>query len=428
LTSKAVSHGTRAEARVVETLDVNALLEFLEGLIAIPSLDGKERDAQEHVAAWMRGEGFQVDCWDLDLAALSKHPNFSMEVERTEGLGVVGTLEGTGGGRSLILNGHTDVVPAGDVGGWTSSPWRGTVRRGRMYGRGAADMKGGLACALYAAKAVKDAGIRLKGALHLESVIGEEDGGVGTLGAALRGYRADGGIVLEPTELKVAPSQAGALSFRITVPGQSAHGCMREEGVSALEKFLPIHESLLGLERARNRRMRDPLFRRYRLPYALSIGRVVAGNWSSSVPESLVCEGRYGLAVGERPFTARREFETAVAQAARRDPWLRDHRPQITWWGGQFESASIPRNHPLVLTVLRAFENCTGKRTRLEGMTYGSDMRHLVHTARTPAVLFGPGDVRQAHRPDESIPVKDLEAAARTLCLTILRFCGTEES
>lgn len=412
------------ERRVLDAIDMGHLVAVLREFIEIPSLGGHEREAQDAVAAAMRQFGFEVDTWDIDLAAARGHPNFAMEVERTEGRGVVGTLKGGGGGRSLILNGHVDVVPPGDSANWRFPPWTGTVHDGRVYGRGAVDMKGGLACALFAVKAIRDAGVLLRGPVLVESVIGEEDGGVGTLATCLRGYRADGAVVAEPTELKIAPSQAGALTFRITVPGLSAHACVREEGVSAIEKFLPIHAALLELERERNRAVKDPLYRRYRLPFALSLGRVEAGNWSSSVPDRLVVEGRYGVAVGEPPEAARRTFEAAVGAAAAGDPWLRDHPPRIDWWGGQFDPASIPTDHPLTITVGQAFADASGHPAAFEGMTYGSDMRLLVHVGHTPALLFGPGDVRQAHRPDESIAVSDLEAAAKTMALTALRFCG----
>ena len=413
------------ERRVLDAIDLDALVAFLQELIAIPSLGGQERPAQDHVAAAMRRLGLEVDAWDLDLAELRSHPQFNMEVERTEGRGVVGTLAGRGGGRSLILNGHVDVVPPGDPANWRFPPWEGTVHEGRVHGRGSVDMKGGLACALYAAKAIRDTDVRLRGSLLVESVIGEEDGGVGTLAACLRGYHAAGAVVVEPTELKLAPAQAGALTFRITVPGLSAHACVREEGVSAIEKFLPIHAALLSLERERNQAVQDPLYRRYRLPFALSLGRLEAGNWPSSVPESLVAEGRYGVAVGEDPEEACRSFEAAVQRAAVADPWLHEHRPQVEWWGGQFDPAAIPVDHPLPQTVAAAFSDATGSPVALEGMTYGSDMRLLVHVGKTPAVLFGPGDVRQAHRPDESVSLSDLRATVRTLALTALRFCGT---
>jgi acetylornithine deacetylase len=195
-------------------------------------------------------------------------------------------------------------------------------------------MKGGLCCALFAAKALRDSGVRLKGRLMVESVIGEEDGGVGTLAAVLRGYTADGAIVAEPTELIVAPAQAGAFNFRVTIPGKAAHGCVREEGVSPIEKFVPIHQALMELERERNERLQDALYARYKLPHALCIGNVRAGTWASSVAESLVFEGRYGIAVDEDQSAARRALEEAVHEAAKRDPWLREHPPVLEWWGG----------------------------------------------------------------------------------------------
>ncbi len=413
------------EQRVLDAIDMKHLVDFLQELIEIRSLGGQETEAQDAVSAVMRQFGLEVDVWDFDWPQLRAHPMFAMEVERTEGRGVVGTCAGRGGGRSLILNGHVDVVPPGDAANWRYPPWEGTVHDGRVYGRGSVDMKGGLACALFAVKAILDAGVPLRGTIHVESVIGEEGGGVGTLAACLRGYHADGAVVVEPTELKVAPAQAGALTFRITVPGRSAHACVREEGVSAIEKFLPIHAALLELERERNRAVRDPLYQRYRLPFALSLGRLEAGNWSSSVPESLVAEGRYGIAVGEDPEAAKKGFEATVRKAAASDDWLQEHPPKVEWWGGQFHPAAIPIDHPLPRTVATALADAGGRPAAFEGMTYGSDMRLLVHVGKTPAVLFGPGDVRQAHRPDESVSIDDLKATVRTLALTALRFCGT---
>ncbi|MCJ7620105.1 MAG: M20/M25/M40 family metallo-hydrolase, partial [Anaerolineae bacterium] len=235
------------EERVLRAVDVEGMLDFLCSLIAVPSLVGDEVAGQEHVAAQMKSCGLEVDVWELDFDQLSKHPFFSTEEERQRGLGVAGVMGEDNGGRSLILNGHVDVVPAGDEDMWHYPPWEGTIAEGRVYGRGAVDMKGGLCCALFAAKALRDSGVRLKGRLMVESVIGEEDGGVGTLAAVLRGYTADGAIVAEPTELIVAPAQAGAFNFRVTIPGKAAHGCVREEGVSPIEKFVPIHQALMEL-------------------------------------------------------------------------------------------------------------------------------------------------------------------------------------
>ena len=415
------------EQQVLKAIDLEGMLAFLSELVAIPSLTGSETEAQEHVAAQMKKCGLEVDLWELDFEALSRHPAYSVEVERKHGLGVVGLLGEAGDGRSLIFNGHVDVVPAGDESNWRYPPWQATLTEGRVYGRGALDMKGGLCCALFAAKAIREAGVRLKGQLMVESVIGEEDGGVGTLAAVRRGYQADGAVVVEPTELKVAPAQAGALNFRLTVPGLAAHGCVREEGVSAIEKFMPIYQALLVLEQEQNAAVQDPLYARYQTPYPLCIGTVQAGTWASSVAESLTCEGRYGIAVGQDIPTARRMLEETVVRAAQADPWLRQHPPTVEWWGGQFAPAAIPADHVLVKTVGDAFGVVTRQVARLEGMTYGADMRLLVNEGHTPTVLFGPGDVRNAHRPDEFVPVDELVVAVKSLALTALRFCGYEK-
>src|SRR3990172_9274159 len=414
-----------SELRVLESIDVDEIVRFVREFIEIPTLGGDEAAGQDHVAGAMRRFGLEVETWEFAVWDLRGHPSFSMEVERDRGAGVVGRI-GEAKGRTLLLNGHVDVVPPGDPGLWDDPPWRGTVRDGRIFGRGAADMKGGLACALFAAKAIRDSGTGLRGTLLLESVIGEEDGGLGTLAASLRGYRGDGAIVLEPTGLKVAPAQAGALSFRISIPGRAAHASVREEGVSAIEKFLPVHEALRELEASRNRATQDPLFARYRLPYALSIGTLRAGNWPSSVPERLEFEGRYGVAVGEDLVSARRQFEDAVLGASRADPWLREHPPRVEWWGGQFEPASIPVDHPVATTLAGAHADATGRPTSFEGTPYGSDMRLLVNVPRTPTVLYGPGDVRDAHRPNESVRIEDLAAATRAVALAAIRFCGIE--
>jgi len=451
-----------AERRALDALDPDGMVAFLCDLIAIPSLDRDESPAQLAVAEWMRSAGLTADVWEIDLPALAPHPDYSAEVERDEALGVVGWIGEPAGagdgarslpagagwsvpGRDLLLNGHVDVVPPGDEAAWTSPPFAPAVRGGRVYGRGAVDMKGGLCCALFAAKAIHDAGISLRGRLSIASVVGEEDGGTGTLATIVRGHTADGAIVVEPTRVAVVSAQAGSLMFRLVVRGLSAHGCVREEGVSAVEKFVPLLAALRGLEaqrcglgdapadepgRARAAVAgdpRDPLFARYRLPWPIEVGTLRAGDWASSVPETLVAEGRYGVAVGEEPAAARRAFEGAIARAAAADPWLRDHPPEVEWWGGRFDSAVTDVRDPIVTTLSAAITALTGAAPPVEGVTYGSDMRLLVNTGGIPTVLFGPGDVRVAHMPDEFVPVDELRQAAGALILTALRFCGVRE-
>ncbi len=274
---------TAAEAEVLNGIDRRALLSDLAALIAIPSLGGEETAAQEWMAARLESLGLTVDVWPIDFASLREHTAFSMEVPRDSGLGVVGTF-GEGEGPTFVLNGHVDVVPVGDLTQWSVDPFTATLRDNTVIGRGACDMKGGLAAALAAVAALAASRVRLRGRVLLQSVIAEEDGGAGTLATILRGHRGDGALSMEPTQLMLAPAHAGALSFRIKVPGRSAHGCVREEGVSALETFRAVHDALLALEAERNARLRAPLFDRYRLPYALSIGRVDRGRLAFVCP------------------------------------------------------------------------------------------------------------------------------------------------
>jgi len=415
------------EKRVLERIDKEGMIDFLKELASIPSFEGDETAAQRRVARELESMGLDVDVWEIDFDSLRSHPSFSMPIEREEGLGVVGSMGAREGGRSLILNGHIDTVAPGDEANWSHPPLVGTVVGDRIYGRGVSDMKGGLSCAIFAAKAILEAGVELEGMLQIQSVIGEEDGGVGALATVLRGHTADAAVAMEPTELKVAPCHAGALAFKVDVSGKSAHACVREEGVNAIEKFIPLFNALRELETERNAGVDDPLYARYKIPYPINIGTIQGGNWPGSVPESLTFQGRVGVVVGERVEDARRSVEEAIAGAARDDPWLRDNMPRVEWSGYQFDPASIAADHPITETVGGAFRDVTGGAPVFEGMTYASDMRHLVNAGNTPTVLFGPGDVRNAHAPDEYVEISELVTVAKTLAVTALRFCGYVE-
>ena len=409
---------TPAERSVLEAVDRPWMVALLTDLVALPSVAGAESPAQERVARAMASLGIDVDTWEIDLAALRTDPDYSAEVERDEAIGVAGTWGGDGA--TLMLNGHIDVVPVGDESQWETPPWEATTRNGRIHGRGTADMKGGLVCSLAAVKAVLDAGVGPRARILVASVIGEEDGGAGTLATLRRGHTADAAVVVEPTAGTVAPSQAGALGFRITVHGSPAHGAVRREGVSALEKFEVVHAALRGLEARRNAAFSDPLYTAYELPLALSIGTVHAGEWASTVPDTLVCEGRYGVGPHEDPAAAKRVFEHVVAATG--DPWLVAHPPTVEWWGGQFHPAVTPADAGIVTAVAACHEAVTGRVAPVAGVPYGSDLRHLVNRGGIATVLYGPGDAQVAHRANEFVPMSDLVTVTRALALLILRF------
>lgn len=378
------------------------MFELLGELVRTPSLGGSHEEVaiQHTLAELLRREGLEVDLWPLDLPALAKDPDFpGVEVERQAAWGLVGRLPGQSGGRSLMLNAHVDVVPPGDPGAWSvGSPFSGHIADGRLFGRGACDMKGGLVAAWWAIRAVRHAEIHLGGDLLFACVVGEEDGGLGTFGLLERGWRADACVVPEPTGLDLVPANAGALTFRLRVRGRATHASRRTEGESALEHFWPVWRALQDLERMRNAEV-DPLMRRWPMPYGLSIGRVRCGDWASSVPDLLEAEGRFGVALDETPAAARRALEDALAAAREQDSWLADHPVEVEWWGGQFASGRLPAGSDLLERVRGAHLAAGGEEPAVWGAPYGSDLRLLTGIGGIPTLHYGPGDAALAHGP-----------------------------
>ena len=397
----------------------------LQELVRSPSQTGREGLAQEAVARLMRAHGLAVDVWEPDGSTLEPHAeSVTLGDGFTGRPNVVGVCRGEGRGRSLILNGHIDTVEVGDPSAWSYTPLGGDVVDGRLYGRGACDMKGGVVANLFAVRALRQAGFAPAGDVIVQSTISEEDGGAGALAAVLRGYLADGALISEPTNLAIVTAQGGALMFRLEVQGLSAHACVRDEGVSAVEKFALIHQGLLAFEARRNAEITHPQYAGMRIKAPINIGIVRGGSWASSVPESLAAEGRAGLVPGEDLDTFKTEFATEIGRLADADPWLRDHPPHITWLDGQFAPAGIPVDSPLVEALSQAWQVAGSSPARIEAVTYGADMRHFVNTGGVPCVMFGAGDVRLAHAPDESIPLEDLLTAITTTAVLIANWCG----
>ena len=411
-----------AERAAVEAVDERSLVALASELIAIRSETGAEAEAQQHTAGILERVGMEVETWSIDMEALSKHEAFSEEITHVDAMGVVGRVGSSG--PTLLLNGHVDVVPAGDPGEWTSPAYEPSVRDGRLYGRGACDMKGGLAAAIHAVDAVLRSGAALQGSVVVTPVIGEEDGGSGTLAALLHGITADAAVIPEPTSLSVVPASAGALSFRIHIRGLSAHGAVRHEGVSAIEKLPVVQRALVELEWERNARPIHPLFSWLKTPFAICAGRVRGGDWPSSEADWLELEGRYGIGPGEDPATAMAEFEAAIGTAAESDDWLSQNPPRVEWWGGQFLPGITAEDDRIVTTVAGALSDTSGRPPLVQGMPYGCDLGLMDRVGGIPTVVFGPGDVNAAHRPDEFVPVTELVECARTLAATIVRFCG----
>ncbi len=403
------------------------MMQLVGDIVRIPSISGTdaENDAQAFAAGVFERAGLDVDHWPIDIDEMRRDPEFpGMEVDRTEAWGLVGRRAGTGDGATLMLNGHIDVVPIGDPDAWDSQPFAAEIRGSRLLGRGACDMKAGLVAALWATEAIRAAGVRLRGDLLLASVQGEEDGGLGTFATLRRGWRADACVIPEPTSLAMIPANSGALTFRLRVRGLATHAARRSDGVSSIDKFWPIANALAELERRRHENV-DPRMVRWPLAHPISIGTVHAGDWASSVPDLLVAEGRFGVAIDESIVDARSALEEAVADACDRDHWLREHPVVVVWWGGLFASGSIAADSVLVGRVGRAHQVATRTDVVPEvyGAPYGSDLRLLTGIGHIPTLQYGPGDAQLAHGPLESVPVDEVLVTARTLAALALDVC-----
>ena len=416
---------TSAESALLGAIDEQRLVNTLAELVRVPSVTGTDSEAelQHTLAARLARTGLDVDLWALDLDELRAAPDFpGTEAERVQGWGLVAT---TGpGSPALVLQGHVDVVPIGDRKAWPDDPFGARIVGGVLHGRGACDMKAGVAVNLEIASALADSGLRLERPLALHSVVSEEDGGLGAFATLIRGHGGDAAVITEPTDGHLVVANAGALTFELRVPGLAAHGSTRWVGHSAIEAFVPVLAALRELESERNAD-RDPLFGDNPMPYPIAVGVVSAGDWASTVPDLLVAQGRYGVRLGESVVDARRDFEAAVRRAEARDPWLADHPVAVSWPGGQFASGALAADDPLIEEIETAVKQISGrKKPDRSAAPYGSDLRLYSGIGGIPTLHYGPGDVRFAHAPREQVELDQVVLVARALALATVRRCG----
>jgi acetylornithine deacetylase len=382
-------------------LHPDALVRDAAALLRIPSVTGDERGALAALAEMADAYGLRADLHRHDLAALRAHPDHpGEEAQRDELWGLTITRPGDRPGR-IALNGHVDVVGPGTE-PWRHGPWSGAVEDGRLYGRGAVDMKGAVVAMLHALAALQDAP-----EVVLQCVASEEDGGLGTFAALQRDSAFDAALIPEPTGFDVVCAQAGALTFRLVVPGRGAHAAKRLDGCSAIDRYVRIHAALHALEDELNAGVTHPLMRELELPYPLLVGQVHAGAWSSSVPDRLEAEGRVGVPLGADAAAIRAAVEAAAALDDGEAP------VEVSWTGGAFLPGETPRDDPWTELVAAAVAQERGS-VRTIGVPYGADMR--LFTARgIPCVMAGTGGLERAHAVDEWVATDELVALARVI-------------
>lgn len=445
------------ETKILSIIDEerDEIINALRSLVKIPSRTGEEGNAQKAQATIFKKMGLEVDIWEPDLRELfDKYPEVAQYPSRWEPEldlplefpdkctyeqwvssgyvdklnykgrpNVVGILKGTGGGRSLILNGHIDTVTVEPRDQWNHDPFGAEIEEDRMYGRGTSDMKGGVVAMTKALDSIIKSGIKLRGDVILESVVNEEHAGNGTLACIARGYKADAAIVTEPSgSNNVRTRTGGAVYWRIKVKGREAHSGRRWRegkmyGISAIEKMALVICSLVDLERNENRED---------LRFSLGIGTIKGGNYATNTASECVTDGvvffTSSLGIGVEGISKVKDLiKNTVAESSEKDPWLKDN-PAELYFLHYDDAYEINPDEEIVQTLIEGRN--IGKELKVITNRIGAnDARHLSNQGGMPTAVYGPGGTT-SHCVDEYIDVEDLIAATKVLALAIYRWCG----
>jgi acetylornithine deacetylase len=396
-----------AARRAVERALPNTV-SFLQELVRVPSLLGNEEPAQQLVEARMRELGFDVSSVEPDAERLAEQRDSGIPLLPYSGRrSLVGTLAG-GGGRSLVLNGHVDVVSEEPRARWTNDPYGAEIEGDRLYGRGACDMKGGVAAMLLGVEAARTPG-PLPGPLVYQSVIEEECGGNGALAACLNGPRADAALIAEPTNGNIDLVAVGVIWARITLEASSRHASHADEGSNPIEAAFPLIEALHALERDLNAEP-EPEFEGVERPYLLNVGALHAGDWPSMTPGEAELDVRLGFPIRMEPAEAQARLAEAVAGA---DPSAR-----VDFRGFRARGYAFDPESEFVRLLCDCHEELHDRRPVPEPSRATTDLRFF---AGGPAACYGPtGD--GLHGVDEWVDLPSIADVATVIALLIRRW------
>lgn len=426
--------------RVTAQIDAlrDEIVSTLQAVVRIPSITpkypglvydelvGGEKRANEALIPTLQAAGAEIDLWE----------------EEPGRANLVGVIRGSGGGRSLICNGHIDTVPPGDHATWMGGdPYAAEVRDGKVYGIGACDMKAGIVAQSFAAVALKQCGVRLQGDLILESVCGEEtmDHNVGVSATVKRGYTADAAIVTEPCALphpvKIAPCSVGSAWLRITVPGKATHVLVRgalvwpggegeRYGVNAIDKAIYVANGIKKLEENWGFTKSHPLYP----PGHFTIGMNLMSGYPPGPPVPFIVPHEAVLdyiviyppdETGEAIFA---EVETFLNHVYDQDPWLSRNRPTMEW-KHHWPPYNTPVDHPIVQTIACAYENTLGVPAEFQGFAAVDDATYL-ERGGIPSISYGPGNIMVCHAVDEHVAIDEVVKVCKVLATTAIDWCG----
>jgi acetylornithine deacetylase len=285
-------------------------------------------------------------------------------------------------------------------------------------------MKSGLAAMTMAFEALMKSQVRLKGDVLLEYVMDEEATGNGTLACVLRGYKADAGICCETSSLHVQPACIGRIWFEILVKGKPAGIQRRWEGVNAIEKGYALVQAVAELEKIRIDRVSHPLYPDKRGSLPCMVGVFQSGSFPSAFPDTCLLKGSMATLPGEETNQVKASLVDHILTVSKKDPWLKDHPPEVKFVGYCGDPAEISPRHPIVMTMSERFRQIQGRDPQITGRQGAADIRYLIKYGNTPTVIFGPGMTEQMHANNEWVNIEDVMAATKVLALTTLSWCG----
>lgn len=389
-------------------------ISYLKDLIAIDTQDighgilgGREKEGQDYLIALLKRMGAQIKIDPMNEEVIqgfySEHGEGNLNHNYDDRYNVYAKFQGTNIDKSIMFNGHMDVMPPGDESEWTTPPFSPEIRQGQLYGRGSADMKSGLVAAVMAVKLLQDAGIALPVNVLISSVCDEEGGGNGSMQAISNGEKAGAVVVCEGTDRELIVAHMGFVFFRVTFEGKACHSGTKKDGVSAIEKAFKVISALNEKEHQWLLEYKHPLLP----PPNLNVGVIHGGTAGSTVAGDCyfeTCVHYLPTLMSHEQVVS--EFKEVVERVCQSDPWLEEHRPEITIYqsghGYEMDVAD-----PFVEQFQKAYHEATGRDVKIVGSPSGSDARLWRNVAKVPTLQYGPGKLSQAHAVDEHVDISD---------------------
>lgn len=400
---------------------------WLQTLVRFPSVRGKEGPCQDWLAREMAARGWSVDRYTLSEVQMAHLPGFSpvMDTDYSQAVQVVGAVRSpVQKGKSLVVQGHVDVVPPGPEEMWQFPPFDPVISGEWMNGRGCHDMKQGVAAMFFAMDPLKTAGLAPASDVYVQTVTEEECTGNGALSTLARGYRADAALVPEPTGGQLTRAHVGVMWFRLRIRGVPVHVAVADTGTNAIMSAYKLLEELYGLTGRINARAKDhPLFKGMNNPVKFNPGVIRGGDWGSSTPAWCEVDCRIGLLEGTTLAQARQDVLDTVAAAAKGDSFLANNPPEVIWNGFQADAFHLPEGSEAERVLAATHEAVYGEQLRTHVSTGVADVRAYWNYYGIPALCYGPKG-EGAHAFDERAHLPSLKKNTVTIAAFIAAWCG----